>query len=108
MFLTRTKDKLVAAVLIPGEAKNLPEEERFCWNIFGGGGTVFLLGFWQKWVVGCGFFVVELWWIAGESWEVDGSFFGLEKHATFCGLIFEGFPFWGFGSASSLFVSEMS
>jgi hypothetical protein len=44
MFLTRTKDKLVAAVLILGEAKNLPEEGRFCWNIFGGGGTVFLLG----------------------------------------------------------------
>ena len=31
--------------------------------------------------------------------------FGLEKHATFCGFIFEGFPFWEFGSASSS-VSE--
>jgi hypothetical protein len=27
-------------------------------------------------VVGRGFLVVKLWWIAGESWEVDGQFSG--------------------------------
>ena len=32
--------------------------------------------------------------------------FGLEKHATFSRFIFQGFPFWEFGSASSLSVSE--
>jgi hypothetical protein len=58
---------------------------RFCW------------GFWRKRVVGRGVFVVKLWWIAGESWEVDGQDSGSKKHATFSGFIFEGFPFWEFG-----------
>jgi len=40
-------------------------------------------------VVGRGVLVVKLWWIAGESWEVDGSVFGLEKLATSSGFIFE-------------------
>ena len=68
MFSTRTKDKVVAAVAIPGEARNLPAEGRFYWNFFGGGRTLFLLGFWQKRVAEHGFLMVKLWWIAGESW----------------------------------------
>jgi hypothetical protein len=53
-----------------------------------------LLGFWQKRVPKRGFSLVNLWWIAGESWQVDAHFSGSKKHATFSGFIFEGFPFW--------------
>jgi hypothetical protein len=37
-------------------------------NFFWDGGPRFCWGFWRKRVVGCGVFVVKLWWIAGESW----------------------------------------
>jgi hypothetical protein len=40
---------------------------RFCW------------GFWQKWVVERGFLMVNLWWIRGESWFVDGHFSGAKN-----------------------------
>jgi hypothetical protein len=36
--------------------------------------SAFLLGVWQKRVVERGFFVVNLWWIRGELWWVDGRF----------------------------------
>jgi hypothetical protein len=34
------------------------------------------------------FFVVKLWWIAGESWCVDGHFFGSKNLPTFLNFIF--------------------
>ena len=60
-------------------------------------GPCFCWGFWQKRVVWTWFFVVNLWWIAGENVVSRWWFFGVEKHATFSGFIFEGFPFWEFG-----------
>jgi hypothetical protein len=63
---------VVAAVVIPGEAKNMPEEAGAFAGIFWRWWDPVLLGFWPKRVVGRGFLVVKLWWIAGESWEVDG------------------------------------
>jgi hypothetical protein len=63
---------------------------------FGVVGPCFCWGFWQKWVVGCGFLVVKLWWIAGGSWEVDGQDSG-SKNMPLFRIIFEGFPFWEFG-----------
>ena len=50
------------------------------------------------------FFVVKLWWIAGESWEVDGQFLGSKNMSLFPDLFFDVFPFWEFGSASILSV----
>jgi hypothetical protein len=47
-------------------------------------------------VVERGFLVVKLWWIAGESWEVDGQFSG-SKNMTLFRIYFEGFSFWEFG-----------
>jgi hypothetical protein len=35
-------------------------------------------GFLAKGGVERGFFVVNLWWIRGELWSVDGHFFGCE------------------------------
>jgi hypothetical protein len=35
---------------------------------FGAGFPRFCWGFWQKWCVERGFLMVNLWWIAGESW----------------------------------------
>jgi hypothetical protein len=46
-------------------------------------GPCFCWGFWRKWVVGCGFLVVKLWWIAGESWEVDGQDSGSKNMPLF-------------------------
>jgi hypothetical protein len=44
-----------------------------------------------------GFLMVNLWWIAGESWEVDGRISGSKNMPRFADLFFEGFPFWEFG-----------
>jgi hypothetical protein len=44
---------------------------RFCW------------GFWQKWVVKRGFLMVNLWWIRGELWLVDGRFSGAKNMPLF-------------------------
>jgi hypothetical protein len=52
-------------------------------QFFGDGGALFLLGFWQKRVVGCGVLVVKLWRIAGESWEVDGQDSGSKNMPLF-------------------------
>jgi hypothetical protein len=41
---TRTKDKVVVAVVIPREAKKLPEERCSCWNFFGGWWGLFFAG----------------------------------------------------------------
>jgi hypothetical protein len=46
-------------------------------------GPCFCWGFWQKRVVGRGFLVVKLWWIAGESWEVDGQDSGSKNMPLF-------------------------
>ena len=35
-----------------------------------------------------GFFVVNLWWIDGETWCVDTMFLRSEKHATFSDYFF--------------------
>jgi hypothetical protein len=56
-------------------------------------------------VVGRGFLVVKLWWIAGESWEVDGQD-SARKTCHFFRIYFVGFPFWEFGFSCNLFVSE--
>jgi hypothetical protein len=39
----------------------------FCW------------GFWQKRCAERGFLMMKLWWIAGETWCVDGHFSGSEN-----------------------------
>jgi hypothetical protein len=69
-------------------------------NLFGGGGTLFLLGFGKNVVVERGFLVVKLWWIAGESWEVDGHFSGSKNMPLFPDLFFRDSHFGNFGSAS--------
>jgi hypothetical protein len=79
------QDKL-AAVVIPEQAKTPLEEGRFCGNFFGVVGPCFCWEFWQKRVVGRGFLVVKLWWIAGESWEVDGQDSGSKNMPLFPGL----------------------
>ena len=55
-------------------------------KFFFGGGPCFCWEFWQKRVVGRGFLVVKLWWIAGESWEVDGQDSGSKNMPLFPGL----------------------
>jgi hypothetical protein len=54
---------------------------RFCW------------GFWRRRGAERGFFVVNLWWIAGKSWFVDGHFWVLEIFHDLL-IYFRGFPFW--------------
>jgi hypothetical protein len=49
----------------------------------GGGGARFCWGFWKKRVVGRGVLVVKLWWIAGESWEIDGQDSGSKNMPLF-------------------------
>jgi hypothetical protein len=49
-------------------------------------GPCFCWGFWQKRVVGRGFLVVKLWWIAGESWWVDGQDSGSKNMPLFTDL----------------------
>jgi hypothetical protein len=50
------------------------DNRRFCW------------GFWQKRGAERGFSLVNLWWIAGESWEVDGHFSGSKNVPLFLDL----------------------
>ena len=69
--------------------------------IFWRGGTLFLLGFWRKRVVGRGFLVVNLWWIAGESWEVDGQFSGSKNMPLFLNLFLRDSHFGNAGSSPS-------
>jgi hypothetical protein len=63
--------------------------------------VVFCRGFCEKRVFDRGFFVVETWWLGGETWCFDSQFFGLEK----CDMFSE-FIFWGsrFGNAETVFV----
>jgi hypothetical protein len=51
-------------------------------------------GFCEKWVIECGFLMVNLWWMCGELWCFDGHFLAFEKHTTVCDFIFWVFPFW--------------
>jgi hypothetical protein len=46
----------------------------------------FLQGVLRKCAFFSWFFVVKLWWIAGESWCVDGHFFVSENVLTFSTL----------------------
>lgn len=39
----------------------------------------FFGGIWKKRVVGCGFLMVKVWWICGETWSVDGHFLGFKN-----------------------------
>jgi hypothetical protein len=58
---------------------------RFCW------------GFWQKRVVERGFLMVNLWWIRGELWLVDGHFSGAKNMPHF-GNLFLAIPVLGIES----------
>jgi hypothetical protein len=59
----------VAAVVIPPEeAKTQPEEGTLLQYFFRGCLPRFCWGFWQNRVVERGFLMVNLRWIAGESW----------------------------------------
>jgi len=60
-------------------------------------GPCFCWGFWQKRVVGCGVLVVKLWWIAGESWEVDGQDSGSKNMPLFPDLFLRDSHFGNFG-----------
>jgi hypothetical protein len=60
-----------------------------------------LLGFWKQRGAERGFSMVNLWWIAGETLVSCPSFFGLGKHATFSGFIFDRFPLWELGRQAS-------
>jgi hypothetical protein len=51
-------------------------------------------------VVERGFLVVKLWWIVGESWQVDGHFSGSKNMPLFPDLFFRDSHFGNFGSAS--------
>jgi hypothetical protein len=63
--------------------------------------VVFCRGFCEKRMFDRGFFVVETWWLGGETWCFDSQFFGLEK----CDM-FPEFIFWRsrFGNAEMVFV----
>jgi hypothetical protein len=93
---------VVAAVVIPGEAKNLPEEGAFAGIFLGVVGPCFCWGLWQKRMVGRGFLVVKLWWIAGESWEVDGQDSGSKNMPFFPDLFLRDSHF---GNLVSLILS---
>jgi hypothetical protein len=51
----------------------------------------FYWGFWQKLCAERGFSMVNPWWIAGESWYVDGHFSG-SKNFHFSRIYFSGIP----------------
>jgi hypothetical protein len=55
----------------------------FCGIFFGMVGPRFCWEFWRKWVVGRGFLVVKLWWIACERWSVDGQDSGSKNMPLF-------------------------
>ena len=67
---------------------------RFCVISFGVVGPCFCWGFGKKRVIGRGFLVVKSWWIAGESWEVDGQFSG-SKNMPLFRIYFRGIPILG-------------
>jgi hypothetical protein len=50
-------------LIVPWAAPTVALQQYF-WGMVG---PPFCWGFWQKRVVGHGFFVVNLWWIAGEK-----------------------------------------
>jgi hypothetical protein len=64
-------------------AKTHPEEGAFFSIFFGLDNQRFFRGFWQKRVAERGFLMVNLWWIAGESWCVDGHFSGSKNMPLF-------------------------
>jgi hypothetical protein len=51
----------------------------------------FCRGFCEKTVFRCGVFVVKLWWIAGNSWCVDGRFSASKNMPLFLTLFSAGF-----------------
>ena len=53
-------------------------------------------------MVGRGFFVMKLWWIAGESWEVDGQDSGSENMPLFPDLFLRDSHFGNFGHSFPL------
>jgi hypothetical protein len=59
---------------------------------------VFLRGFYEKRVFGCGFLLVILWWDRGESWLVDRHFWGLKNMPRILDLFF-GIPVLGIAVA---------
>jgi hypothetical protein len=50
------------------EKNNRLVEGLFCVVLLG-----FLRGFWEKWVFGCGFWMVKTWWMHGKTWWLDGT-----------------------------------
>jgi hypothetical protein len=44
------------------------------------------LGFWKKQVFERGFLMVNLWWIRGKSWCVNGRFFGSKNMSRIADL----------------------
>jgi hypothetical protein len=62
---------------------------------FAGGFWCFCRGFFEKAVVRCGFFVVNLWWDCGDLWCVDGRYLG-SKIFHFSKIFLGEFPFWEF------------
>jgi hypothetical protein len=77
----------------PKKPKPCSKRSAFAVIFFMWWNPVFARGFWQKRVVGRGFLVVNLWWIAGKSWWVDGQD-SARKHALFPDL-FLGIPILG-------------
>jgi hypothetical protein len=49
----------------------------------GAGKPLFCWGFWQNRVQKRGFLLVNLWWIAGESWQIDGRYSGSKNTPLF-------------------------
>jgi DNA gyrase/topoisomerase IV subunit A len=52
------------------------------------------------------FLVVKLWWIAGESWDVNGQFSGSKNMLLFPDLFLRDSHFWGIWFSLILSVSE--
>jgi hypothetical protein len=98
-FSNRAKCLSVSSILTL-EPKFCLKEGRFCSNFWGVVGPWFCWGFLGKWVVGRIFFVVNLWWIAGETWCVDGQFSGSKNMPLFPDLFLRDSHFGNFGSAS--------
>jgi hypothetical protein len=73
---------VAAAAIAPKKTKPC-EEGASALFFLGVVGPCFCWGFWRKRVVGRGFLVVKLWWIAGESWEVDGQDSGSKNMPPF-------------------------
>ena len=56
-------------------------------------GFAVLQGVLAKWAVERGFLMVNLWWIRGESWLIDGPISGLKNMSRIADFIF-GFRVW--------------